>query len=146
MKYNTHGAELQASDMAATPAFTTIAQVESITLPGETRGSEDVATHDDAAGGVMTKLVDALRSLGTMTITVVEDLTDASHDDSTGLMSFLTDTEARDYTVTLANGVEVAISAYITGRTPQAHTANRGVPRADYEFTLTGAPTITQPA
>lgn len=146
MKYNTHGARLEASDMVASPTtFATIAQLESITLPSETRGSEDApATHDDAVGGVLGKLVDALRSLGTFSVTVVEDFGDPTHDGATGLYSFMGDDAPRDYRVVLpdANATTITFSGYITGRTPQALPANRGVARTDYEITPTAAPVI----
>lgn len=144
-KYNTHGAQLQVSDGAATPVFTTVAQLESITLPSETRGSEDVPTHDDAAGSIMTKVVDALRSAGTMSFTIVEDWADGSHDDTTGLYSLISGGEETDFRIILPDdaGTEIDFTGFVSSRTPQAMPANRGVPRVDYEITLVSGLTIT---
>ncbi|HEY8378685.1 MAG TPA: hypothetical protein VIK91_19470 [Nannocystis sp.] len=144
-KYNVHGAQLQISDGAASPTYTTVASLESITLPSETRGSEDVPTHDDTPGGVATKIVDALRTLGTMTFTIIEDWSDPTHDGSTGLYSLLGATSPTDLRVILpdGNGTQIDVTGYITGRTPQAMPANRGVARVDYEFTPIQPPVIS---
>lgn len=142
-KYNVHGAQLQISDGASN--FTTVASLESITLPSETRGSEDVPTHDDPAGSVATKLVDALRTIGTMTFTIVEDLSDPTHDDSTGLYSLLGAAAPTEFRVILpdAAGTQIDFTGYVTGRTPQAMPANRGAARVDYEITPIAAPVIS---
>ena len=144
-KFNTHGAQLQLSDGGSPAQYATVAQLESITLHGETRGSEQVPTHDDAAGSAVPIVVDALVTLTPVTFTVVEDLTDPTHDDTTGLMSVLRSTTPVDVRVVLANGVEIDYIGWFTSRTAQAQPANRGVARADYEFLPIDFPTITQP-
>ena len=144
-RYNTHGAQFQMSDGAASPTYTTVAQVESITLPSETRGTEDIPTHDIAAGGVVPKLVDALRTLGPMSLTIIEDWAAASHDGSTGMYSLLGATDETDFRIVLpdADSTQIDFAGYVTGRTPSAMAANRGVPRVDYQVTPVEAPTIT---
>lgn len=142
-KFNTHGAQLQLADGAG--QYATVAQLESITLHGETRGSEQVPTHDDAAGSAAPIVVDALVTLTPVTFTVVEDLTDETHDDTTGLMSVLRSTSPVDVRVVLANGVQIDYTGWFTSRTSQAQPANRGVARADYEFLPIQFPTIMKP-
>ena len=143
-KFNTHGAQLRIKDGGGATA--SVASLESITLPSETRGSEDVPTHDDAPGSVAKKIVDALRTIGAMTFTIIEDLSDPTHDATTGLYSLLGAADPSEFEVELADGTQIGVVGYVTGRTPQAQPANRGVPRTDYEITPIEAPVITAAA
>lgn len=141
-KYNTHGAELQISDGAV---YTTVAQLRSITLPSETRETQPSPTHDDPVGGVPTMLVAALRTLGTMTFTIVEDWSDPTHDDSTGLYALLGASDPTEFRVLLpdAQGTQIDVVGYVVGRTPQAMEANLGEPLVDYEVQPIQAATIS---
>ena len=143
MIFNTHGTQLQISDMAASPAYTTVAQVESITPPNETRGLEGVPTHDIAAGGFVPQLVDALRTPGNMTLTLVEDLADGTHDDSTGMLSLMAEADPTDFKMIFPSGEELDFSGWVVNRSPQARPSNRGVPRVDYEIALEAGYTLT---
>lgn len=145
MKFNVHGTQLQVSDMAASPTFTTVAQLETVTLPEESRGSEDVPTHDQTIGEVADKIVDALYTIGEMPFTVVKDFGDASHDGSTGLDSFLADTEARDWRLVLpdTDATQIDFEGWIGRRGHGAMPANRGVLRGNYAIIATTRPVVT---
>lgn len=145
-KYNVHGAQLQISNGAPSPTFTTVAQLETLTLPSETRGSEDVPTHDQAVGSVASKIVDALLSIGELPFTVIQDWADASHDQTTGLYSLLRATAETDFRIILADGppgTQIDVTGWLVGYTPEAMPANRGVARTGYAIQATGLPTIT---
>lgn len=143
MKFNVHGTQLQADDGLG--VFTTIAQLETVTLPEETRGSEDVPTHDQAVGEIADKIVDALFSIGEMAFTVVKDFADGTHDGTTGLDSYVSDTESRDFQLVLpdASGTTITVSGWIGRKGYGPMPANRGVLRGEYSIIATARPTIT---
>ena len=145
MRYNVHGTQIQIGDGASPEVFTTVAQVECITLPSETRSVEQVPTHDVAAGGFVPQLVDALRTPGSMTFTIIEDLALGTHDDATGLLSLLATADATNFKVILADAAatEIDFSGWVTSRQPQAMPSNRGAARVDYEITLEAGLTVT---
>ncbi|MFW6079626.1 MAG: hypothetical protein ACODAE_08395 [Gemmatimonadota bacterium] len=144
-KFSGHGIQLQMSDMEASPEFTEIAQVENLTPPGWTQGTEAVPTHDDTAGGGVEKLADALYAGQPFTLTILHDPGDSTHDDTDGLMSKKGQSEATDFKCVYPDDddTEVAFAAWVTEFAPQGVDANSGKLRTNVTFDPTGDFTIT---
>lgn len=143
-KHSGHGIQLQMGDGAATEAFTTVAQVESLTPPGWTQGTEAVPSHDDAAGGGVDKLIDALYDGGQVTATILEDLDDATHDETTGLRGKQGQTSSTNWKIVYPNSLgTVEFAAFLTNYTPQGIAANSGRIRADITLDISGDITLT---
>lgn len=139
-----HGIQLQMSDGAASPTYTAIAQIETITPPGWSQGVEPVPTHDDTAGSGVEKLADALYDGGQVTLTILHDPADATHDATTGLMSKRGQSAATDFRVIYPDSLgQVDFSAFVTEFRPQGVDANSGKLRADVTLEITGDITIT---
>lgn len=143
-KQKGHGIQLQMGDGAATEAFTTIAQVESLTPAGWTQDVEAVPTHDDTAGEGVEKLADALYDAGQVTLTILEDLTDSTHDETTGLHSKKGQSSSTNFKIVYPNSLgTVEFAAFVTSYSYQGIASNSGKIRADVTLDIDGSTTIT---
>ena len=143
-KYSGHGIQLQMGDGAASESFTTVAQVESVTPPGWTQGTEMVPAHDDTAGTGVEKLADALYDAGEVSFTILEDLDDGTHDETTGLHSKKGATSSTNFKVILPSSLgTIDFAAFVTNYSYQGIDANTGKIRADVTLDITGSTTIT---
>lgn len=143
-KQSGHGIQLQMGDGAATEVFNTIAQVESLTPPGWSQGVEPVPSHDDAAGSGVDKLVDALYDGGTVQLTILEDISLSTHDETTGLRSKKGQTSSTNFKIVYPNSLgTVEFAAYVTDYRPQGIAASSGRIRSDVTLEIDGDTTIT---
>lgn len=143
-KQKGHGIQLQMGDGAATEVFTTVAQVESLTPAGWSQGVEAVPTHDDSAGGGLEKLADALYDAGQVQATILEDLGDSTHDETTGLHSKKGQSTSTNFKIVYPNSLgTVSFAAFVTEYRYQGIAANTGKIRADVTLDIDGATTIS---
>lgn len=142
-RHGTHGIELQMSNGAATPVFTEIAQVGTITPPQGSRGFTPVAEHDMT--GAIEKLADALRDEGQVTMTCDFDPNHATHDETTGFESVFRAGAARAFRLIFPDtGTKQAdFSALVVARNYEAYPANAGIGQASITLEITGAITWT---
>lgn len=137
MKNRGHGIQLQVSDMAATPAFTTVAQVENVQPPGWERETEDVPTHDDPAGSGVERIAHALYSGTPVTLAALYDPAIVTHQTIEGLKSA---TDPHDWKVIYpdAGATQIDFSAWCTTWQPQGIDAKSGLMRVAITLTPTG--------
>ena len=139
MRRNAHGTFLKMSDMAATPVFTTIAQVIAVTPPGISRGTIDVEDHDMT--GAAERLADALYKGKPVTLTIHHDPAEATHADTTGLMSVVKSGVLTNFQLIFPTAVskQFDFAAFVTDFQPGSAEANTGKLTADIELTPSGA-------
>lgn len=95
MKYKALGTQLQVSDMAGTPVFTTIAQLTTIEGPGGDAEEVDVTTQDSAAG--FRETLGSFKDPGEISFEGIYDPNHATHDGATGLASLYASGETVDW-------------------------------------------------
>lgn len=135
------GTALQRSDMASSPTFTEIANVSTISGPSISRNTYDVTSHDQTDAYM--EFIGGLKDAGEVSLELNWDpATEATHDDSTGLLADLEDTDPRDYKLVFPDGTtEWAFSAILTSFEPD-HPVD-GKITASATFKLSGKPTLT---
>lgn len=130
-----HGIQLHLGDGAG--AFTTIAQIETLTPPGWERQTEDVPTHDDPAGSGVQRIAHALYSGTSVTLTILHDPADLTHQDLEALKSAAAASEWKViYPVTPV--VEVDFNAWVTAWQPQGVDASSGLLRTQVTLMPSG--------
>ena len=90
-----NGIALQVGDGADPEVFTTIAEVISVNPLSASRTAIDVTSFDSA--GNRREFVGGLVDNGECSFTIQYDATEGTHDESTGIISFLDDTETRSF-------------------------------------------------
>ena len=127
---------------AATPteAFTELANVTNIGGPGLALDTEDVTTHDQASA--FEEVVATILRTGDMTLDLVYDPDDGTHDDTTGLLLDLENKTLRNFQLQFpsAGYVMWTFSAYVTGFQPGAPVG--GALTASLSLKITGAPVL----
>ncbi len=142
MRISAHGIILKMSDMGATPVFTAIAQIISLTPPGWERGEAEAVDHDLTTAKEY--LNDALYEQGEVTFGIHWDPADATHDETTGLIEVATSGDATDFQIIFpdTNATQFDFSAFVRFR-PGSFDANAGKMTADVTLRPTGAITVT---
>jgi predicted secreted protein len=115
-----------------------VAQISNISGPGLSIDTEDVTTHD-SPGAWEEHVATILRS-GELSLDIVYDPNDGTHDASTGLISRLESRAQTGFEVTFATSYTWAFAAYVTGFEPAAPVD--GALTAYVTLKLTGAPII----
>lgn len=141
-KYLAHGTLLKVGDALVSPTYTTIAQVTSVAGVAVSRGSQTVPTHDDT--GIMEKLVDALGSADDIPFSVMFDPSDATHDESTGLIDLALSGDTRPWQIIFPDSLgQWAFEGVISQFSTPALDANTGLLTADCVVTPTNVPVFT---
>ena len=130
------------TDTQAGAAYANIAQIQSISGPGLSLDTEDVTSHDSAGG--WEEVVGTILRSGEMTMDLVYDPADDSHDDAGGL-GLVHRMDARQlsaYKVTFpdSGGTIWYFNGYVTGFEPSM--PHDGALTASATIKLTGAPIL----
>lgn len=131
------GIAFQRSDMAATPVFTSIANVTSVSGPEIERETYDVTAHDSTDG--WREFIGGLKDGGEVSLEVNYDPRD--HD---VLVADFEDSTPRNYKIVFpatAGGGNWAFAAILTGFSSEAPVDDKLT--AELTFKVTGKPTIT---
>lgn len=132
-----YGVTLERSDMAATPTFTPIGNITEPSGPEMERETIDTTAHDSPSG--YREFIGSLVDPGELTITVNYD--SSKHDT---LVEDFEDVDARDYRLTWPQGSTWAISAFLTGFSPEGAVDDKL--SAELTFKVTSKPAITPAA
>lgn len=115
-----------------------IAFISNISGPGLSADTEDVTTHD-SAGGWEEHVVTILRT-GEVSLDLVYDPQESTHDASTGLISRLESRQATGFEVVFPDTTSWAFAALVTGFEPSA--PHDGALTASAKLKITGAPIL----
>ena len=123
-------------------ALATIANVTSFSGPGLSLDTEDVTTHDST--GAWEEVVTTILRTGELTLDIIYDPVDDTHDDAggLGLVDKLDGKELGRYTITFPDAASTKwlFSAYVIGFEPGA--PHDGALTASVSLKLTGQPTL----
>lgn len=136
-----HGTILQMSDMAASPAFTAIAEVTNIKPPGITRPFEDNSTHDTV--DLVDKIASPLGDQTNMTLRLKWDADEATHDHTTGVLKAARDGNIRDFRVLFTSGAQWDISGYVVSFEFEDIVQGQATVHATLEILPAALPTIS---
>ena len=117
---------------------TAIAYVQNISGPGLTADTEDVTTHD-SPGAWEEHVVTILRT-GELSLDIVYDPTEATHDATTGLLAMKESRLPVGFSVVFPAPVTWAFAAFVTGFEPSA--PHDGALTASVKLKITGAPIL----
>ena len=136
-RISSHGIVLKMSDMAATPVFTAIAQIISLTPPGWQRGETEAVDHDLTAAKEY--LNDALYEQGEVTFGIHWDPAHATHDETTGLIEAAVSGDPTDFQIIFPDtgATQFDFSAFVRFQ-PGSFDANAGKMTADVTLRPTG--------
>ena len=136
-EYSGFGAVLKYGDGAPTEAFTAIAQVRDIGGPSLSADTIEVSHRDDD----WKQFVAGMKDGGEITFDLVYDPDVASHDDATGLVSFLG--VAKNYRLEFADATptKVTFPGILVSFQPKAPMADAQT--ADATIKVAGEPTWT---
>lgn len=138
-----HGTLLKVSDMDATsPTFTTVAEVTNISGPSLSRETFDLTSHSSTGGyrefGI--GLIDA----GEVTLDINYVPSNATHDNSTGLLSLISQSsnDSTDFELVFPDTDETtwSFSGFVTAFSPTAPVGD--LLGASVTVKVTGAPTL----
>lgn len=135
------GTALQRSDMASSPTFTEVANVTSISGPTISRETYDVTAHDQADD--YREFIGGLKDGGEISMDINFDPAgEVTHDDSTGLLADLEDTDARNYKLVFPDGTTEWAFTAILNQFDAEHPVD-GTVSASVTFKISGKPTLT---
>lgn len=139
-KYAAFGTEIQLHDGGSPGTYATVAHVRSISGPSFTFDMIDVTAHDSP--GSFEEVVASIIRQGELTFEIIYDPEEATHDNTTGLLSVLTSRAARQWKLIFsdANNSEFEFDAFCMGFAPQA--PHDGALTANITLKLTGQPTF----
>lgn len=115
-----------------------IAQISNISGPGLALDTADVTTHDSA--DAFEEVVATIIRTGEISLDLVYDPNEETHDATTGLLSRLGAIEQTGFAITWPDTAVWSFAAYVTGFEPSA--AHDGALTATAKLKLTGAPII----
>jgi predicted secreted protein len=124
---------------AGEETFTPVAQVSNIGGPALSLDTEDVTTHDST--GAWEEVVATILRTGELSLDIVYDPNDGTHDATTGLVNMMNDKTLCGYNLIFPGPYEWDFAAYVTGFEPSA--AHDGALTAAVKMKLTGAPSLT---
>ena len=119
---------------------TAYANVTNISGPGLSLDTEDVTSHDST--GAWEEVVGTILRSGEITLDLVYDPANATHDASTGLIAKMVARTSDEYTLVFSDSGSTTwtFDAYVTGFEPSASVD--GALTASATFKLTGQPTL----
>lgn len=132
------GTELRQGDGGGPESFTPVAQVRDISGPGLSLDNEDVTTHDSTGG--WEEVVATILRTGEMTLEIVYDPADGTHDATTGLVADMEAKTLRNFELEWPDATEWSFAAYVTGFEPGA--PHDGSLTASVTLKLSGVPTL----
>lgn len=139
-QYPGFGTLLKIGDGGATETFTTIAQVQDISGPELSLDLDDTTNHS-SSGGYEEAIASVIRT-GEVSLELVFDPADDTHDYPAGLVKDLTDKTKRNFQLVFTDTANTtwAFTAYVSNFKPSAPVS--GKLSADVSLKLTGAPTL----
>lgn len=140
-KYAAFGTALEMGDGATpTELFAEIAQVKTISGPGLKLDTEGVTTHDST--DAWEEVVPTVLRSGEISLDIVYDPADATHDATTGLASKMESKDVVNFKLIFPDTANTTweLAAVVTGFEPDA--AVDGMLAASVTLKITGAPTI----
>lgn len=126
------------SNTAAGETLAPVAYISNIGGPSLAADTEDVTTHD-SPGAWEEHVVTILRS-GDVSLDIVYDPTEETHDASTGLLSLLDSRIPVGFSIEFPDETEWAFAAFVTGFEPSAPVD--GALTASTSLKVTGAPIL----
>ena len=115
-----------------------VAYISNVSGPGLTADTEDVTTHD-SPGAWEEHVVTILRT-GELSLDIVYDPTEATHDATTGLLAMKESRLPVGFSVVFPAPVTWAFAAFVTGFEPSA--PHEGALTASVKLKITGAPIL----
>ena len=115
-----------------------VAYIQSMSGPGLTLDTEDVTTHDSASA--FEEVVATILRSGELSMDIVYDPNDATHDASTGMPAMMESKIPVGFSMVFPGAVTWAFAAYVTGFEPSA--PHDGALTAAVTLKLTGAPIL----
>lgn len=112
--------------------------ISSISGPGLAMDTEDVTTHDSASG--WEEVVSTILRSGEVSLDLVYDPNNATHDASTGLVSMLETRTLAGYSITFPDTTVWSFAAFVTGFEPSL--PHDGALTATAKLKITGAPVL----
>jgi predicted secreted protein len=137
-KQSAFGTELHMGDGAGTEVFTEIAHVTKMGGPGLGVDTEDVTTHDSTSA--WEEVVATILRTGEMTLDIIYDPNDGTHDATDGLVSKLDSKTKANFELIFPDATEWSFSAYVTGFEPDE--PHDGALTASVSLKITGQPTL----
>jgi len=134
------GADLQMSDMASTPVFTSIAEVRDITGPTLSAGTAEVTNH--LSTGRYREFISTVLDAGEVTFDIGYIPTNATHDPTTGLLDAFESGVVTDFKLVFpdAGSTTWDFSGIVTGF--ESQIVVDGDLKASITIKLTGQPTL----
>lgn len=138
---SSHGAQLKLGDAASPEVFTTIAGVRDIAGLSYGNDTTEVTAHD--SGSRWRQFIDTLRKESNITFELVFDSTDATHDETTGLLAKAEAGGLHNFQLILTDtgDMQAAFAAVVSDLTWKAPV--EGFNAADLSLQVSGAITIT---
>ncbi|MFO7537618.1 MAG: phage tail tube protein [Chloroflexota bacterium] len=128
------GTFLKIGDGAGTEVFTTIAEVRDIKGPNITLNTADVTNHDSQG---WKEIIGTIIDAGEVTFGINFQPTEATHDDSTGLLSDLLGRVKRNFQLVFPDTTTWTFTALVTNFNPDEPVQNELT--ADVTLELTGS-------
>jgi len=126
------------ADTHAGETLAAVAQIANISGPGLSLDTEDVTTHDST--GAWEEVVGTILRSGELSLDLVYDPNESTHDASTGLVSMLDYGFPVGFSVVFPTPVTWSFAAIVTGFEPSA--PHDGALTAAVKLKLTGAPIL----
>ncbi len=135
-----YGTLLKVGDGMTPENFTTVLQVQDITLPPLKAETEDVTAHDSPGG--WTELIPTLLDGGEVKFGVLYVPSAATHNATTGLIADLHAKTLRHFQAVFPDGAVTtwSFSGYVTGFAAKAPV--KAALKADVTISITGEPTL----
>jgi len=132
--------KLMVGDGEVVEAFTELAYVSNISGPGLAVDTEDVTTHDQATA--FEEVVATILRTGEITLDIVYDPDEGTHDATTGLLKDLEDKTLRNFQLQFPSTgyVMFTFAAYVTGFEPGAPVG--GALTASLSVKISGVPVL----
>jgi len=132
--------KLMVGDGGGPEAFTELANVTNISGPGLALDTEDVTTHDQASA--FEEVVATILRTGEITLDIVYDPDDGTHDASTGVLNDYQDKTLRNFQIRFptTGKVQWSFAAYVTGFQEGAPVG--GALTASLSLKISGVPTL----
>jgi len=135
-----YGSSFQIGDGATPENFATVAEVRDMTAPSFQRDTIEV-TNQDSSGGFR-EFIAGWRDAGEVTLELNWLPGNATHDESTGLLSHYLDDEVRNYKLILPDTVlTIAFAGVITDFPPDLALESQGT--VSVTIKITGEPTFS---
>ncbi len=126
-------------DVAGSPQL--IGQIQDVSGPDLSTDTDEYTNHDSSGG--VEEFIPTIKRTGEITMPVVFNGADASHDEATGLIKHWEDKVLDDYELEYPDGSKWQFNAYVTGLSMGAPVD--GHLMADVTFRPSGAPVFVGP-